>query len=111
MSMFELRRFPRAPITVAALVVLTLIPLLYGALYLWAFWDPYGNLKEIPVALVNEDRPAKAPDGSTVDAGAELTDQLVDRHVFGWHATSMAEARKGLEEGRYHLLFQIPPDF
>jgi putative membrane protein len=111
LALFELRRFNRALLSRLALVVLTLIPLLYGALYLWAFWDPYGNLKEIPVALVNEDRPAKAPDGSTVDAGAELTDQLVDRHVFGWHATSMAEARKGLEEGRYHLLFQIPPDF
>jgi hypothetical protein len=44
LASFELRRFLRARITAAALVVLAVIPLLYGALYLYAFWDPYGRL-------------------------------------------------------------------
>src|SRR4051812_30465386 len=111
LALFELRRFNRALLSRLALVVLTLIPLLYGALYLWAFWDPYGNLNKIPVALVNEDRPAKAPDGSTVTAGTALADELIDRQVFGWHETSLAEAEKGLDDGRYHLMFRIPADF
>src|SRR5262245_54050185 len=107
LARFELRRFLRGRLTAAALVVLAVIPLLYGALYLAAFWDPYGNLDRIPVALVNEDRPATAPDGSTVDAGRDLTDALLDRHVFGWHETDDADARRGLAEGRYHLIFKI----
>ena len=69
LARFELRRFLRGRLTAAALVVLAVIPLLYGALYLAAFWDPYGNLDRIPVALVNEDRPVQAPTGEVVHAG------------------------------------------
>jgi putative membrane protein len=111
LARFELRRFLRGRLTAAALVVLAVIPLLYGALYLAAFWDPYGNLDRIPVALVNEDRPARAPDGTTVHAGQDLADQLQDRHVFGWHRTDEGEAERGLEAGRYHLILRVPADF
>jgi hypothetical protein len=45
------------PILRAAVIAIMLVPLLYGALSLWAFWDPYGKLDQMPVALVNEDRP------------------------------------------------------
>ena len=99
-------RLPRA-----ALAVLTVIPLLYGALYLYAFWDPYGNLDRIPVALVNADRPATASDGTVVHAGQDLTDELIDRRVFGWHVTDAEDAAAGLRSGRYHLVFSIPADF
>ncbi|OLB65578.1 MAG: ABC transporter permease [Actinobacteria bacterium 13_2_20CM_2_72_6] len=106
LARFELRRFLRGRLTAAALVVLAVIPLLYGALYLAAFWDPYGNLDKIPVALVDEDRPA-----GDVHAGQDLSNALLDRHVFGWHVTDSADARRGLESGRYHLIFRIPSDF
>jgi putative membrane protein len=111
LALFELRRFTRAPITVAALAVLALIPLLYGALYLWAFWDPYGNMRHIPVAVVNADRPATATDGSTVRAGDDLTAKLLRRDVFGWQETTDAAAHKGLADGRYQIIFEIPADF
>ena len=38
-----------------AVAAMLLVPLLYGALYLWAFWDPTGHLDAMPVALVNAD--------------------------------------------------------
>ncbi|MEU5720491.1 YhgE/Pip domain-containing protein [Micromonospora sp. NPDC047738] len=111
LALFELRRMTRGRLPRAALAVLTVIPLLYGALYLYAFWDPYGNLDRIPVALVNADRPAKAGDGSEVHAGRDLTDELLDRKVFGWTVTDQADATEGLRDGRYHLVFAIPADF
>jgi putative membrane protein len=111
LALFELRRFRRALLSRVALVVLTLIPLLYGALYLWAFWDPYGNLKRIPVALVNSDRPATAPNGKVLHAGSDLADELIDRQIFAWHVTSYAQAQRGLENGSYHLMFRIPAEF
>ena len=52
LAWLELRRFFRGRLTTAAVVVLAVIPLLYGALYLAAFWDPYGRLNHIPAALV-----------------------------------------------------------
>ena len=111
LARFELRRMTRGRLPRAALAVLTVIPLLYGALYLYAFWDPYGKLDRIPVALVNADRPAKAGDGSEVHAGRDLTDELLDRKVFGWTVTDQADATAGLHDGRYHLVFAIPADF
>src|SRR5256885_12528078 len=106
LARFELRRFLRGRLTAAALVVLAVIQLLYGALYLAAFWDPYGNLDKIPVALVNEDQPS-----GDVHAGQDVTNELLDRHVFGWHVTAGKDAERGLESGRYHLIFRIPSDF
>ncbi|MEU1845765.1 YhgE/Pip domain-containing protein [Micromonospora sediminicola] len=111
LALFELRRMTRGRLPRAALAVLTVVPLLYGALYLYAFWDPYGNLDRIPVALVNADRPARAGDGTEVHAGRDLADELLDRKVFGWTVTDQADATKGLRDGRYHLVFSIPADF
>ena len=73
---FELRRFLRGRLPAAALAVLCVVPLLYGALYLYAFWDPYGRLNHIPAALVVEDVTATAGDGTTVHAGRDLADKL-----------------------------------
>ena len=111
LALFELRRMTRGRLPRAALAVLTIVPLLYGALYLYAFWDPYGKMDRIPVALVNADRPATAGDGSEVHAGRDLTEKLLDRRVFGWTVTDQADATKGLRDGRYHLVFSIPEDF
>lgn len=108
---FELRRLTRGRLPRAALAVLTVIPLLYGALYLYAFWDPYAHLDRIPVALVNADRPATAADGRVVHAGRDLADELLDRKVFGWTVTDADDAAAGLRSGRYHLVFSIPADF
>lgn len=94
----------------AATLVVALVPLLYGALYLWAFWDPYARLDRLPVALVNEDRPATA-DGETVHAGDDLAKELLERGTFEWHAVSREEAARGLEDGRYYLPLTIPADF
>src|SRR5690349_6621528 len=108
---FELRRFLRSRLTAAALAVLAVIPLLYGALYLYAFWDPYGRLNHIPAALVVEDRPAEASGGETVRAGQDLADELIRREVFDWHVVGAAEAERGLEDGRYQIELLIPAGF
>ena len=51
----ELRRFGRGRLPRLAVAAMLLVPLLYGALYLWAFWNPTGHLDAMPVALVNAD--------------------------------------------------------
>ena len=71
---FELRRF-RGPLPKIALVFVLIIPLLYGAIYLTANWDPYGKLKNLPVALVNHDRPTSVGK-QTVSAGADFVRDL-----------------------------------
>ncbi|MGW2183136.1 YhgE/Pip family protein [Streptomyces sp. NPDC001732] len=110
LAALELKRFGRGKLPRAALVALLLLPLLYGALYLWSFWDPYGRLDRIPVALVNEDKGATAS-GKRITAGDEITGKLLDSKVFDWHEVSSAEAAEGVEDGTYYLSLTMPSDF
>jgi putative membrane protein len=110
LAALELRKFGRGRLPRAALVALMLLPLLYGALYLWSFWNPYGRLDKVPVALVNSDRGAAA-DGERLTAGASIVDGLRRSHTFEWHETGAAEAARGVEDGTYYLSLTIPSDF
>lgn len=93
-----------------ATIVISVVPLLYGALYLWAFWNPYKQMNDLPVALVNLDRPAKA-DGKTLSAGKDLAKEILGEETFQWHEVSAKEATDGLKHGRYYLSLTIPADF
>jgi putative membrane protein len=110
LAALELRRFGRGKLPRAALAALLLLPLLYGALYLWSFWDPYGRLDRIPVALVNDDKGASVA-GKKIAAGDDITKGLRDSDTFEWHEVSAAEARKGVEDGTYYLSLTMPGDF
>ncbi|GGV16483.1 YhgE/Pip family protein [Streptomyces spectabilis] len=110
LAALELKRFGRGRLPRAALVALLLLPLLYGALYLCSFWDPYGHLDRIPVALVNDDKGAKV-DGKKLAAGDGIVKKLRDSETFDWREVSAAEAREGVEDGTYYLSLTMPSDF
>ncbi|MFI1202014.1 YhgE/Pip family protein [Streptomyces sp. NPDC020883] len=110
LAALELRRFGRGKLPRLGLVALMLIPLLYGALYLCSFWDPYSRLDKIPVALVNEDQGATSG-GKKLTAGADLARNVKDSKTFDWEEVSAADAAKGLEKGDYYLSLTVPKDF
>ncbi len=62
----ELKRMTGGLLPKLTILALTMVPLLYGAVYLYANWDPYGNLDHLDAALVVEDTGATAADGSTL---------------------------------------------
>ncbi|WP_406286541.1 YhgE/Pip domain-containing protein [Embleya sp. NBC_00896] len=109
LAWLELRRF-RGPLPRLVPVMLMLVPTLYGALYLWSNWDPYGKLGEVPVAFVNEDRPVDVR-GQHIDAGGRLTAVIRQDENFDWKVTDAKEARRGLDDGDYHFIVTVPPDF
>ncbi|UYB44395.1 YhgE/Pip family protein [Streptomyces sp. Je 1-4] len=110
LALLELRRF-RGPMRRLVPVLLCLVPLLYGAMYLWANWDPYGKTDRMPVAVVNQDQPAHARQGNRVNAGDQLVQQLKASGTFDWHFVGADQARDGLEHGRYFFTIDIPSDF
>jgi putative membrane protein len=110
LAWLELRRF-RGPVRRLVPLLLCLIPLLYGAMYLWANWDPYGKTERIPVAVVDQDRPAEGPQGQPVDAGSQLVQQLKATPTFDWNFVTAAQARDGLRHNRYYFTVTIPADF
>jgi putative membrane protein len=109
LALAELRRF-RGRLPLAGLAFLLVVPTLYGSLYLWSNWDPYGNADKIPVAVVNEDEPVTV-DGREVDAGAEFVRQLRTGRELGWRFTDAADAQEGLTDGRYLMVIRVPRDF
>ncbi len=99
----DLKRFSRGTMPRIALVTVILLPLLYGAMYLWAFWNPFGEVNKVPVALVNEDQGTVA-EGQQVRPGNEVADALVDSGQLQLHRVSAHEAADGRVQRQVLLL-------
>lgn len=91
-------------------IAVLFIPLLYSGMFLWAFWDPYNHLDELPVAVVNQDKGAML-DGKEIHLGKDLVEKLKENKQFDWHFVTEHEGEKGLKEQKYYMLIQIPDDF
>ncbi|RYY45497.1 MAG: YhgE/Pip domain-containing protein [Actinomycetales bacterium] len=114
---FELARFRRSRITRAAVLAVAIVPLFYGALYIWANLDPTGRLDNVQAAVVNEDEMIEVAgqDGEKqpVAVGRELAANLIgddSRTNYDWLLTDAADARAGLADGTYKAVLTIPKD-
>ena len=106
----DIKRYYRGRMPRLALVVIMLMPLLYGAMYLWAFWNPFAAADKIPVALVNEDTGAVV-EGQKLNAGAQVATGLIDSKQLDLHEVSAAEAADGVAHGKYYFSITLPADF
>jgi len=106
----DLKRYTRGTLPRIALATIIVLPLLYGAMYLWAFWNPFAEVNRMPVALVNEDTGAVI-DGERVNIGEQVTKALVDSGELQLHEVSAQEAADGVAGGRYYFSVTLPEDF
>ena len=106
----ELKRLTATSMAKLALAALMLVPILYAGLYLWANNDPYGNLKDVPVALVVEDT-GSTLDGETVDYGDQVEKQLLQDASVGWQVTDAADASAGVRDGRFDFILTLGAGF
>ena len=110
MILAELRRLTSTRMSLIALIALMVVPILYGGLYLWANRDPYGQLDQVPVALVVADAGAQL-NGTERNLGDEVAQELIEDGTFDWHLTTAAEADSGLDDGSYDFAIELPADF
>jgi len=106
----ELSSIVRNPKVIIPVIAVMLVPLLYSALFLGAFWDPYARLDKVPVAIVNEDKGAQFQ-GETLMIGNEFVDKLKDSDDFGWSFVTKEEAIQGLQDNKYYMMLEIPEQF
>lgn len=104
------KRYFRGSLPRVAMITIILMPLLYGAMYLWAFWNPFGEVDKIPAAVVNLDKGATAQ-GQHLDAGKDVVSNLIKSGELGIEETSEKEASEGLANGTFYYTITIPPDF
>jgi putative membrane protein len=103
-------RLIRNKLSRLAIIAILFIPLLYCGLYLYAFWNPYGSLNKLPVALVIEDK-GEMYHGKRVNYGEKLAKQLQKQVDVKWEIVSNTVAQKGITDDDYYLVVKIPSDF
>ncbi|MCF8607662.1 YhgE/Pip domain-containing protein [Gordonia sp. HY442] len=106
----EFTRYGKGAMPKIALVTIILMPLLYGAMYLWVFWNPFDEVDKVSVAVVNEDVGAQSQ-GKPLNAGEQVQDQLLKSGQLDLTPTDRADAADGLAHGRYYFTITIPKDF
>lgn len=112
LALSELKRMTGGVLPKLTIAALILVPLLYGAVYLYANWDPYNNLDGIKAALVLEDEGAATADGRQLEAGQKVADNLLASGSFDWVSVdSAADANDGVKTGQYGFALRIPKDF
>lgn len=116
LALSELKRLAAGRLPKLAILAMALIPTLYAGLYLFANHDPYGQLEQVPAAVVVQDEGTTTKDADTGksterDFGRKVADQLLDDGGFGWVETSQADAEAGVRSGRYDAALIIGPTF
>lgn len=93
-----------------SIIAVLFIPVMYAGMFLWAFWDPYAGLPNLPVAVVNQDKGAEM-EGVKLDVGKDLVKNLVESKEFKFVEVSKEEAEKGLNGRDYYMTLEIPTNF
>lgn len=92
------------------LIAVLFIPILYSGMFLWAFWDPYDQLKDLPVAIVNEDDGATY-EGRELHLGDDLVAKLKESQDFHFEFVDRTVANYDLENQKYYMIVEIPDNF
>mgnify|MGYP003242415919 CR=1 FL=1 len=86
--------------------VVLLIPIIYSFFYLKSYWNPYGDLKGLKIAVVNLD------DGENDEnQGNEFLKSLQDDGTFDICPVSLDVANEGMQDGTYYATITIPSNF
>lgn len=93
-----------------ALIGIILIPTIYTTIFLGSMWDPYGNISDLPVAIVNLDKEVNF-NGKSMAVGNELVKNLKENNSLDFSFLNVEEAQEGLDDGSYYMVITIPEDF
>lgn len=92
------------------LLAILFIPIMYAGMFLWAFWDPYAQLEDLPVAVVNEDAGATYQE-EQLELGTDLLTNLEERQDFKFESFTREQADAALENKEVYMVIEIPEDF
>ncbi len=111
LALSELKRMSRGTLPKLALIAITCVPLLYGALYLYANWDPQSNLDNVTAVVVNLDEGATV-EGENKQVGDTVLESLDEDGTFSWaHLDTRAEAEAAVADGTYAFALILPENF
>lgn len=106
----DLRNVAKHWAAIVIVVGLMILPSLYAWFNIKASWDPYGNTKEVPIAVSNQDAGSNLR-GKDINIGDEIVDSLKKNKNLGWKFVDEKQAIYGVERGDYYASMTIPKDF
>lgn len=98
------------PLTYAALIAIPLIVACFALLYFGTFMDPYERMKELPIAVINQDAGATL-NGEERNLGDELVKSITNNDDAKWTIEDKNLLDQNLENTDYYLAIVIPEDF
>ncbi|MEU4358328.1 YhgE/Pip domain-containing protein [Streptomyces virginiae] len=90
-----------------------LLALLLSLLYMGGIVNPGAELRDLPIALVNEDT-GKPPPGQRQNLGAQIAASIAADPAGGkadWRELSLAQARDQLDSGKVYGALVVPAGF
>ncbi|HEP2499652.1 TPA: YhgE/Pip domain-containing protein [Streptococcus pyogenes] len=97
------------PKLMITMIGVALVPALYNLSFLGSMWDPYGRVNDLPIAVVNHDKPAKRADKS-LTIGNDMVDKMSKSKDLEYHFVSAKQAQEGLKKGDYYMVITLPED-
>lgn len=105
----ELKALMKSPKLWVTMIGVALIPALYNLSFLGSMWDPYGNVDNLPVAVVNQDK-SSTLNNQTLSIGDDMVDSMSKNKALDYHFVSEKKAEEGLENGDYYMVITLPKD-
>ena len=99
----------KKPTFIIVMIGISLIPALYNIIFLSSMWDPYGQVSDLPVAVVNNDKEASY-NGNSMSIGKDMVSNLEQNKSLDFHFVDEEEGKKGLENGDYYMVVTLPSD-
>ena len=96
----------------AVALAIAVLPSLYAWLNIYSNWDPYGNTGNISIAVASLDKGWTEEDGTQVNKGREVVEDLRSSTSINWVIVdTKEEAQQGVYAGDYYAAVVIDEDF
>lgn len=108
----DLWRILRNPVALVVTIGVAVLPSLYAWFNIMALWDPYSNVRNLPVAVVSIDRGAQSAETGRINAGRSVIQELRGNKSLGWKF--MDDDERAIEEvhsGQCYAAIIIPERF
>ena len=106
----DLKKIGTNLVAFIVMIGICILPALYAWFNIASNWDPYGNTKNIKIAVVNLDEGSEFGN-IKIDIGSQVIENLKTNNQLGWQFVSKAEAEEGVNVGTYYASVTIPKDF
>lgn len=87
-----------------------LIPTFYAVIFLASLWNPYSNMKQLPVGIINDDVTV-VKQQTSYSLVQKLTTRLTQTNTADFKALSQTRANHDLKNGKLYMVITIPKSF